>query len=239
MHKTLYISIFFFAGLLISSSATAQQASDVFIKDASGKTYPLSAYDSLSKVETIMLIPVKTSGVIEGYIIKPIAQTLIPFVPDDKKYNILEIAVTDNPTLKIGQKMPAFKLNDMNGKVYIKDSLKGKVIVMNFWFKACGPCKQEMPYLNGLADYYKDNREVAFIGASTDDSVVCEAFLQKNIFKYHIVPKCRDLADKWNIHSFPINIVIDKQGKIALYTEGYNFGIENYLNEAIKQALAN
>ncbi len=239
MNKGIYIFIIALVVLLNTNTAKAQRAENFFIQDSAGNLYPQSAYDSLSKVKSIILSPYKNNGIIEGYLISAatVNTNTVPFVPEKKKYNLSEIFTTDNTVLQIGGNIPKYKFTDLEGNKYNSDSLKGKVVVLNFWFKTCGPCKQEMPYLNGLVDYYKSNDNVKFIAVGLDDSVACGIFLQRLNFIYHIVPNGRDLAQSWQISSFPTNIIINKQGKIILYCEGYAHGIENYLNEGIKQGL--
>lgn len=50
---------------------------------------------------------------------------------------------------------PPFSVTDINGNEYSLESLKGKIIVLNFWFVECKPCVQEMPELNELVEIYK------------------------------------------------------------------------------------
>ncbi|MDZ4757277.1 MAG: TlpA disulfide reductase family protein [Bacteroidota bacterium] len=235
MNKYTYIFIILFA---ISIKPTiAQRAATFFIQDSAGNLYPQTAYDSLSKVKSIILRPYKTNGIIEGYLITNAPVNTIPFVPKKKKYNIMEVFTIDNKVLQIGGKMPKYIITDLDGNNYNSDSLKGKVVVMNFWFKSCGPCKHEIPYLNGLVDYYSSNEEVKFIALGLDDSIACGIFLQRINYNYHIVPDARPLSQKWDIYAFPTHIIINKQGTIVLYTEGYASGIEYYLDEGIKEGL--
>lgn len=227
-----------FAFVFFAPSLKAQRAETFFIKDSIGNLYPQSAFDSLSKVKSIILVPFKNRGIIEGYQITTAKVNAVPFTPKNKKYDIARVFTTDNPTLRIGGPMPPYKLMDLDGNVYHSDSMKGKVVVMNFWFKTCGPCKQEIPFLNGLVDYYANNSKVKFLAMGLDDSIACGIFLQRVPFQYQIVPEARDLANTWNISHYPTHIIIDKKGKIILYCEGYAPSIEYYLNEAIKSALS-
>ncbi len=50
----------------------------------------------------------------------------------------------------LNQPAPDFSVTDMSGKKYTLAGLRGKVIVLNFWFTTCAPCIAEMPGLNAI-----------------------------------------------------------------------------------------
>ena len=55
----------------------------------------------------------------------------------------------------IGKPALPFSVTDLLGNAYSIDKLKGKLIVINFWFVECKPCIMEMPDLNKLVEKYK------------------------------------------------------------------------------------
>lgn len=233
--KTVVVFLLF----IFLNKIQAQQlprAESFYIQDSLGNLYSQNLYDSLIKVKTIYLQPIKSQTEIIGYVIKALPQNIIPFTVPKKHYNIQEV-YSENHSLSVGQKIKSFDFVDLDGNHFHSDSLKGKVIVLNFWFKNCGPCKAEIPYLNGLVNYYKNNNNIVFIAGSLDDSIACGIFLQRMNYLYHIVPSVRDWTQKYDIYSFPTHIIIDTKGVIKMYCEGYAPGIENYIYEAIQQSL--
>ena len=62
-----------------------------------------------------------------------------------------------------------FTLEDMNGNNLSFESLRGKVLLLNFWATWCGPCKIEVPWLVEFADQYRDQGLVV-LGLSIDDT---------------------------------------------------------------------
>ncbi|MDZ4757278.1 MAG: TlpA disulfide reductase family protein [Bacteroidota bacterium] len=238
MANQIYKMVVAFLMVCIGNNLCTQvRADNFYIKDSVGNAFPQSAYDSMSKVKTIKLVPVKSNGRIEGYTIQSKPYNNVAFVPDGKIYNLAEVNIAENKIFKIGGPMPKYKFKDMEGKVYNSDSMRGKVVHVAFWHKACSPCIQEMPVLNGLKSYYANNSKMIFLAPSLDDSLACANFLQRTNYDYHVIPSSRKIAEKWDISSCPRHIVIDKQGKIVLYSEGYVIGLEQYVNQAIKNAM--
>ena len=127
-----------------------------------------------------------------------------------------------------------FQFTDLNNKVWELNKLKGKVIVINFWFIGCDPCHREMPELNALSAANSANG-VVFLALSPDDKKSIETFLKKRKFDYNIVPSSLDFITSMNINSFPTHIVIDKQGIIREVFIGYQPGIREKLQEKINE----
>jgi thiol-disulfide isomerase/thioredoxin len=87
----------------------------------------------------------------------------------------------------IGKEAFPFSATDISGNNYSLDELKGKVIVINFWFVECKPCVMEMPELNKLVEKHK-NKEVVFLGFANNDKPKIEKFLKTKSF-FDFLPK--------------------------------------------------
>ncbi|GGH72920.1 peroxiredoxin [Filimonas zeae] len=108
---------------------------------------------------------------------------------------------------------PDFELKDLQGNSWSLKALRGKVVVLNFWFTTCAPCIQEMPDLNELVKTY-ENRNVVFLGLTFNDAARVNRFLQNHSFTYTLLPGSGEVDKKYHIASWPISIVIDKEGNI-------------------------
>ena len=128
---------------------------------------------------------------------------------------------TGNPTdPPIEQKpvAPTFHLTSLEGKKFDLAELRGKVVVLNFWFTGCKPCVAEFSHLNTLVNEFK-KKGVVFIAPTLDNVSTLKAFFKEHKFKYHIVPNAGGLiASTYSDGSanivFPTHIVIDKGGRI-------------------------
>ena len=129
-------------------------------------------------------------------------------------------AELENKNELIGKKAIKFSVTDIYGKNYSLKDLKGKVIVMNFWFVECKPCVMEMPELNELVEKYK-GKDVVFLGFATNDKQKIERFLESKTYKYNIIADSKEIADSYEVKAFPTHIVIDRKAIISYYVTGF------------------
>lgn len=118
----------------------------------------------------------------------------------------------------VGKPAPAFSLKDMSGRSWTLEQLKGKVVVLNFWFTACPPCIAEMPDLNGLVRRYSPEK-VVFLALTFNDAAQVKEFLETHAFDYTILPSSGEADKNYSISSWPASFVISKAGAVLLATE--------------------
>ena len=108
-----------------------------------------------------------------------------------------------------------FTLNDLAGKSINLSKLKGKIVVLNFWFTGCTPCIDEIAELNKLTSMYK-NSKVRFLAITFDKAQAVRAFQKEHNFKFELLPDAKMVTDDYDIKRFPQTMVIDKAGIIRL-----------------------
>lgn len=137
----------------------------------------------------------------------------------------------------VGKDAFEFTVTDIDGTTYTLSELKGKTIVLNFWFIECKPCVIEIPELNELVEKYKDNKDIIFLGLATNKKAQLKVFLKKQAFDYNIVAETRKVAKAYGVSSYPTHIVIGKKGKITFVTTGLSPSTVHNLENAIKSSL--
>lgn len=118
----------------------------------------------------------------------------------------------------VGKPAPAFSLKDMSGKSWTLEELKGRVVVLNFWFTSCPPCIGEMPDLNGLVHKYPQEK-VVFLALTFNDAAQVKEFLETHVFDYTILPSSGEVDKSYAISSWPASFVIGKEGEMLFAAE--------------------
>jgi thiol-disulfide isomerase/thioredoxin len=97
----------------------------------------------------------------------------------------------------------------------------GGVLVVNFWYAACGPCRAEAPLLETAYSSF-DGQDVAFLGVNTSDSAdAAAAFADKYDVTYPSLIAAEDgaiklaFAERTPINATPTTLVLDREGRVA------------------------
>ena len=143
-----------------------------------------------------------------------------------------EIATLDR--VAPGNPAPEIAKNDLvTGKPFALSSLKGKVVLLDFWASWCVPCRKSNPHVKALYEKYrKKGFDVVYV-ADNDSrpEEALKAIDQDGIRKYHHVlrglktlkdangkmtgfDKSEDVSERYAIHFLPTKYLIDREGKI-------------------------
>ena len=111
---------------------------------------------------------------------------------------------------------PAFKLRDLDGRELSAASLRGKVVILNFWATWCPPCRAEIPDLIALQEKYRDHLVV--IGVSEDEGgpEVVRRFVAQQKINYPIVMMTAELEKMFpGVSALPTSFILDRESRIV------------------------
>jgi len=119
--------------------------------------------------------------------------------------------------------LPRVTYQDINHEMYPPDSLKGKVVVVNFWATWCPPCKKEIPAFNRVYSKYRDDG-VVFLGVLYDNTVDDNGllnFMSDNEFTYPVVKADNDILVAYEYPpALPVTFVYGRDGKLVKQHRG-------------------
>ncbi len=130
----------------------------------------------------------------------------------------------------------AFSVTSLDGKKLDLVALKGRVVVLNFWFIGCGPCRAEMPGLNQLVKEF-NGKDVVFVAFASDEEKELRDFLKNRPFDYQIIPQASDVETNYQVSVWPTHIIIDREGNVASRSKGGGENRHKELRKLIERAL--
>ena len=214
-----------------SSVTKTRMDANSIVKDSSGLVYPYAIWQKLIQSGNygIRMIDPKADPV----------EFLLMRLSEAEKVARDERMPKPNESkfFRTGNLISNAKLVTMDGKKYVLKDMKGKVVVLNFWFINCPPCRMEIPHLNNMVESFKTREDVVFLAVALDQSYELKDFLKEMPFQYGIVDGGSYVASQYGINLFPTHVVIDKEGKVIFHTSGYGMGTVPWLKKAIHEAL--
>jgi thiol-disulfide isomerase/thioredoxin/Tfp pilus assembly protein PilF len=112
---------------------------------------------------------------------------------------------------------PAFTLPDYPDRKNVSLSdYRGRVVLLNFWYPSCGPCRGEFPTLQRVLDKYRDRGfEILSLNVLPEEKAFVMPYLTKNRYTFHALETDTDWAEKtYGARGFPTNLLVDGEGRI-------------------------
>ena len=131
------------------------------------------------------------------------------------------IVISAQAALKIGDDFPDLVAFKLDGK--LPGSLKGKIVVVDFWASWCGPCKDSFPVMDELQKKYGDKGLVIIAVNEDEDASDMQDFLKANTAIFTVVRDTKQkLVALTGIQTMPSSFVLDGTGKVRFNHTGFH-----------------
>ena len=139
----------------------------------------------------------------------------------------------------LGQQVGDFSLKTVGGEPVTRESLQGKVAVLDFWFTACQPCQVTMPEVDKVYEKYKDNDKVVFLAVNVDEPTIPDDKLVETTKAWGSdIPVARysgdEAAKTFQVNGYPTLMLLGADGTLQ-YT---NYGVDEQLSSLLDKLLA-
>jgi peroxiredoxin len=136
----------------------------------------------------------------------------------------------------VGKPAPDWSTTDLDGKAHALKDYRGKVIVLDFWYRNCLWCVRAMPQLKKVATHFK-GRPVAVLGMNVDTNIEDARAVVEKMKLEHTNLRAAGLIEKYKVRSFPTLFLIDQKGIVREVRVGYSANLEEEVVRAVEQLL--
>lgn len=138
-----------------------------------------------------------------------------------------------------GARAPEGQLTTQAGDTLSISSLEGKLILLDFFYKSCYPCRLAIPGLQKLHEKYHD-QGLLVVGVNPFDSwdSGLDEFLENNGVDYIVGLTDKELPKKYKVSSYPTVYLLNEAGEILFHQVGYGVEAEKELEAFIQKRLS-
>lgn len=192
--------------LQLNYSQTMAGFSRKFIQNHSTSIVSLSATKFINQQTSLELL-------------NSLERSLSKEYPHNKYVEDFKSLMNDLRKLPPGSEAPEINLPSPSGQKIALSSLRGKVVLIDFWASWCGPCRRENPNIVQLYNKYK-SKGFEIYGVSLDENVnAWKEAMQKDGITWTQVSELKKWDSKvvkaYNVEAIPYSVLIDREGKIV------------------------
>ena len=134
---------------------------------------------------------------------------------------------------------PGFTLQSTAGEQVSLASLKGKVVMVNFWATWCVPCRQEMPHLQALYERYESlGFELLAVNVEKNSAEGVRKWLEETPVTFPVLLDGNNQITKlYKVQTMPSTVLIGRDGTMRFIHHGYKPGYEGEYQTQVRALL--
>jgi peroxiredoxin len=134
---------------------------------------------------------------------------------------------------------PGFTLDSSDGERVSLGSLKGKVVMVNFWATWCVPCRQEMPHLQALYERYNSlGFELLAVNVEKDNAAGARKWLEETPVTFPVLFDTNNEVTKlYKVQTMPSTVLVARDGTMRFIHHGYKPGYESEYQTQVRALL--
>jgi cytochrome c biogenesis protein CcmG/thiol:disulfide interchange protein DsbE len=131
---------------------------------------------------------------------------------------------------------PHFTLTTSTGRLD-SDSLRGRVVLVDFWASWCGPCRQSFPWMATMHDRYAAKGLVIVAVNLDKDRALADKFLDGFHVPFTVVfDPSGKTADAFHVKAMPTSFLVDRSGEIRMTHAGFDAKKTDAMEAALEEA---
>lgn len=201
------------------------------LPEGSAKESPLAMFGGFDVTET--------TTISVAWINEPLPDSLFVFTPPAGAKEVEEMGFPGMSAERVnlaGKEAINFTLADFDGKQVELQSLRGKVVLLDFWATWCGPCVRELPHIEKLHREFKD-KGLVVLGINNEEPEVARKFIKENGYTFPTLSDPEgEVGELYCVSAIPQVLVISREGKILTHLVGSKD--ESELRKAVEAALS-
>jgi thiol-disulfide isomerase/thioredoxin len=151
----------------------------------------------------------------------------------------LALGASTSLALDEGDRAPDFQARSVVGDAEVAlHSLRGKVVLVDFWASWCGPCNAAMPQLEKLSKEFPAD-QFAVVGVNVDKKLddARKALAKRPVTYLNASDPTGMLPKRFGLETMPTSYLIDTNGVVRLVHKGYRNGDIDHLRKQVQKLL--
>ena len=133
---------------------------------------------------------------------------------------------------------PDFTLEQLGGTPVQLSSLRGQVVVMEFWASWCGPCRMSTPSLDAIYRKFRSRGVTVLLVNLQESPETARRWTDGRFAAPILLDREGHVAARYGVHALPRLFIIDRSGRIQYARSGYGGGLERSLGLVLEELLA-